>query len=241
MHLFYFRKEIYFVVSVLLICCGCRTTSRDIVKSVTDNPGNLVGISEVPTRLAGDISDDVKDDGRLFPKIDPGMLLNISVTVAGKDEIYKESCNVSRGGDIYLPLLENVDVAGLTIVEAEKKITELCLQYFVEPQVDISFSRTGQDNFVSPWGYVTVMGNVVNPGRIALPQGRKLKLSEAVALAGGLAPSAKDRAVRLIRQSSSGTFVKEKVNLRSIVAGGKVDRDVALLPGDIIFVPETIF
>ncbi len=251
MRLLYFSKKIIFVGCVLGLCSGCGMFRQNMDLPDGKNFDNLgaigfeeqVMVHENVTSIRGSVADidDTKEDGRIFPKINSGMLLNISVAVAGKDEIYKESCNVSRGGDIYLPLLENVDVAGLTIIEAEKKITELCLEYFVEPQVDISFSRTGQDNFVSPWGYVTVMGNVLEPGRIALPQGRKLKLSEAVALAGGLAPSAKDRAVRLIRQESDGVFTKEKVNLRSIVAGGKVDRDVGLLPGDIIFVPETIF
>ncbi|MCK5528874.1 MAG: SLBB domain-containing protein, partial [Kiritimatiellae bacterium] len=103
------------------------------------------------------------------------------------------------------------------------------------------FSSKGQKNFVSPWGYISVMGNVITPGRIALPQGRKLRLSEAIALAGGLAPSAKDREVRLARRSSSGELVKIKVNLRAIVAGGKIDEDINLKPGDTIFVPETIF
>ena len=134
-----------------------------------------------------------------------------------------------------------MSVAGLTVVKAEAKLTKLFSNYIRNPQVDISFSGQGQKNFVSPWGYISVMGNVITPGRIALPQGRKLRLSEAIALAGGLAPSAKDREVRIARRSSSGELVKIKVNLRAIVAGGKIDEDINLKPGDTIFVPETIF
>ncbi len=176
-----------------------------------------------------------------LPIIAPGMLLDVSIAVNGKDEINREKCNVSQEGDVYLPLLKKVNIVGLTIVDAESKLTELCGKYFVNPQVDISFSRGGQDDFISPWGYVTVMGNVITPGRIALSQGRNLRLSEAVARAGGLAPSAKDKAVVLTRRMSDGEVVKQKINLRSIVAGGKIDEDVKLSPGDCVFVPETMF
>lgn len=251
MRLFCFSKIIVYFGCVFGLC-GCSMSRHNMDLNlddlgaigveeqimVTDYAGAQVPISDIEG-ASGDV--DKVPDGRLLPRISPGMLLNISVEVAGINEIYKESCNVSQDGDIYLPLLKSVDVAGLTVVEAEKKLTELCSQYFREPQVDISFSISGQDGFVSPWGYVTVMGNVVDPKRIALPQGRKLKLSEAVALAGGLAPSAKDRAVVLIRRTADGKVVKKKVNLRSIVAGGKIDRDVELFPSDYIFVPETIF
>ena len=254
MRLFDFSKRIIIVISIFGLCCGCSMLNRNVNKQISQSFGDLDSIdlnepimvhaSEGTDRDINGVSavNIVKSrKSGLSPKINPGMLLNISVEVAGKDEIYKESCNVSRDGDINLPLLKNVAVAGLTIIEAEKRLTELCSHYFVEPQVDISFSRAGQDNFVSPWGYVTVMGNVGNPRRIALPQGRKLKLSEAVALAGGLAPSAKSRSVVLIRRNTDGKIIKQKVNLRSIIARGKIDRDVELLPGDYIFVPETIF
>lgn len=255
MRLFYFSK-ILVCFGCIFGLCGCSMFRHNMdANSVfnSDDPG-AVGFEEQVMAsdddtavkvVSGDTNglpddvDKVPDDG-LLPRINPGMLLNISVDVAGINEISKENCNVSRDGDIYLPLLKSVGVAGLTIVEAEKKLTELCSEYFVKPQVDISFSRSEQDKFVSPWGYVTVMGNVVNPQRVSLPQGRKLKLSEAVALSGGLAPSAKSRAVVLIRRSANGKVVKRKVNLRSIL-GGKIDRDVELLPNDYIFVPETIF
>ena len=250
MHLFCSSKDIVIVLCMIIICSGCSISRRNIDKQINKSFSDLDRVefddqaiiptvdSTVPT--VKDVTGDVTVNSS-SPKINPGMLLNISVEVAGKDEIYKESCNVSRDGDINLPLLKNVAVVGLTIVEAEKKLTKLCVEYFVEPQVDISFSRTGQDNFVSPWGYVTVMGNVVKPKRIALPQGKKLKLSEAVTLAGGLAPSAKSRSVVLIRRDATGKIVKKKVNLRSIIARGKIDKDVDLLPNDYIFVPETIF
>jgi len=219
MSLFYLSKKVVFVACFFGLFFGCSTSRQNIMMQANKDLASSV----------------------LLPEIKAGMLLNINVTVSGIDEIHKEGCNVSQDGYIYLPLLESVDVVGLTIIEVEIKLKALCSQFFVNPQVDVAFSRTRENDFVSPWGYVSVMGNVVKPGRIALPQGRKLKISEAVAMAGGLAPSAKDRSVRLVRQMDDGKYSKEKVNLRSIVAGGKVDQDVELLPGDFIFVPESIF
>ena len=257
MRLFYYGKTIVFVVCILAICCGCSISRRNIDKQLSRSFDDLrsielaeqiippadgnTDIDIVVKDIASDLPVSVPDPSVVSPKINPGMLLNVSVEVAGKDEIFKESCNVSREGNIYLPLLKNVPVVGLTIMEAEKKLTDLCSRYFVAPQVDLAFSRASKDKFISPWGYVTVRGNVVKPQRIALPQGKSLKLSEAVTLAGGLAKSAKDRSVMLIRRSSDGKIVKKKVNLHSIVARGKIDRDVDLLPDDYIFVPETIF
>ncbi len=229
-------KKFFVVMCGLLLITGCSTSTLREAKKVPP-----VVMSPVDAEQQVLLNNEELSNDDVLPHITPGVLLNISVTVAGETEIYKKDNRVSQQGYIYLPLLKDVQIVGLTIPEAEKKLEKLCEQYFKEPQVEISFSRVGQDDFVSPWGYVTVMGNVVTPGRIALPQGRKLHVSEAVALAGGLAPSAKARAIRLTRKTSSGKLIKKKINLHAIVAGGRVDKDIELLPGDIIFVPESIF
>ena len=172
------------------------------------------------------------------PRLSPGVRVKVEVTVGGSQEI-EETCSVSTQGELHLPLIKSVPVGGMTREEAVAYLTERYRKFLRDPEVSIVFSAAGEGEGISPWGYVTVMGRVKSPKRIALPGLRGLTLSQAIALAGGLDTSAKDRSVRLTRRKPDGTFDKQTVNLREIVASGRVEEDILLRDGDIIFVPET--
>ncbi len=175
-----------------------------------------------------------------LPELVPGVRLDVKVSVGGIEEVTELNRAVSGEGELYLPLIKGVKVEGMTRPEAIEHLTVLYKKYFRDPEVEIIFRGAEDAEAVSPWGYVTVDGRVMSPKRIPLNATRKLMLSDAIALAGGLNTSAKDRSVRVTRKKTGGTFERQIVNLRDIVAG-RAEEDIVLQAGDKIYVPETIF
>jgi polysaccharide export outer membrane protein len=84
--------------------------------------------------------------------------------------------------------------------------------------------------------FFTVTGQVGKPGQYELRA--DITVAEAIAVAGGLAPTAKSQ-IFLFHRTSEQWFEVKKVNLKDLMHGKKVNEDATLKPGDMIFVPET--
>jgi polysaccharide export outer membrane protein len=82
---------------------------------------------------------------------------------------------------------------------------------------------------------VTVLGQVARPGAMEIPPGRELDLLTAIALAGGLNPTARTSKVILRREGSE----PQTINVAR-VQKGEIESPL-LQGGDTVFVPESIF
>jgi polysaccharide export outer membrane protein len=112
-------------------------------------------------------------------EVGPGDVLE--VTVFGNDDLSRVP-TVQTNGSISFPLLGEVQVAGLTVAEVQRKITNLLEKdYLVRPQVEVKV-REYQSQFVS------VVGEVNSPGRKPL-RGRT-RLIDLLTEAGGFKPTA---------------------------------------------------
>lgn len=87
-------------------------------------------------------------------------------------------------------------------------------------------------DFQSP--FFVVSGQVAKPGQFALRY--DTTVSEAIAQAGGLTPSAKSR-IFLLRHSAAGWFRVTPLSLKDILRGKPVE-DSLLQNGDMIYVPQ---
>ena len=112
---------------------------------------------------------------------------------------------IDRDGNITLPTLGNIQVAGLTKKQLQEKITNLILskKLLVEPVVDIRFV-----NFE-----VTVLGEVGHPVVISVPN-EQITLVKALAYAGDLTVFGKRDNVLLIREED-GVRKTRHINLNS--------------------------
>ena len=105
----------------------------------------------------------------------------IEVAVYGNDDLSRIP-TVQTNGSISLPLLGEVQVAGLTIAEVQRKITNLLdKDYLVNPQVEVKVRDYNSQ-------YVSVVGEVNSPGRKPL-RGRT-RLIDLLSEAGGFKPTA---------------------------------------------------
>jgi polysaccharide biosynthesis/export protein len=93
--------------------------------------------------------------------------------------------------------------------------------------------------FVPSREKIYVYGQVTRPGAFSVPSDKRLMASQAIALAGGFTRVANDGNVRLSRMAKDGrkTFVLDLAK----AAEGDGSQDTPLQPGDVIFVPESVF
>jgi polysaccharide export outer membrane protein len=86
---------------------------------------------------------------------------------------------------------------------------------------------------------VFVMGRVNKPGAVRAKLSEGVTLLQAIADAGGLAEGAKESAILITRKDKAGKEQKLRVNLKDIIKGKK--KDVVLMEGDVVYVPESFW
>jgi polysaccharide export outer membrane protein len=84
--------------------------------------------------------------------------------------------------------------------------------------------------------FFTVTGQVGKPGQYELRA--ETTVAEAIAVAGGLAPTAKSQ-IFLFHRTSEQWFEVKKVNLKDFLKGKNLSENATLKPGDMVYVPET--
>lgn len=136
---------------------------------------------------------------------------------------------VNSSGNVILPLIGQVKLAGLSTVEAEEvianKLRESLLQ---DPQVNVYIEEYASQR-------VTVTGSVKQPG--VYPIKGPITLVQAIAMAQGTNPVANPEEILLFRTSEDGKPIIYLINLKEIERGEKVDPRVQ--PDDRIVVPES--
>jgi polysaccharide export outer membrane protein len=159
-------------------------------------------------------------------RVGPGDVLE--VTVFGNEDLSRTS-TVQTSGVIALPLLGEVEVAGLTLPEVQRKLTTLLARdYLVNPQVEVKVKEY-QSQFVS------VVGEVNSPGR--KPLRGKTRLIDVLVEAGGFTPRASGD-VQIARRE--GSFEGGAKILRMRLSGSapspqdQVNLEVLLRNGDLI-------
>ena len=142
----------------------------------------------------------------------------LKVTVYGEDELSGE-VTVDGSGQVQLPLIGQVQAAGLTVHEFVGEVTKsLENGYLKDPRVSVE---------VENYRPFYIMGEVNKPGEYPYESG--LSVLGAVALAGGFTYRADDTEVYIRRNGSADEATVPANSTEKVV------------PGDIIRVAERIF
>jgi polysaccharide biosynthesis/export protein len=157
-------------------------------------------------------------------KIGPLDVLRIDVW---KEPEISRIAPVRPDGKISLPLLNDVQAAGLTATQLSAFITNGLKEYITNPQVTV-----GVQEINSRRVYVT--GEVNRSG--ALPLLPNMTVLQALSSAGGFSQFAKLKNIYVLR-IEDGKKVKHFFNYKEVVAGRNQDQDIQLRPGDVIVVP----
>ncbi len=137
---------------------------------------------------------------------------------------------VGPQGDIMFPLCKKVVVSGLTANGAAEKLRGCLSQGFLRnPQVSVLVKEFNSRK-------VFVFGEVQKPGTFAFEDG--MSVVQALTLAGGFTKQAAQNSTSVTRHIK-GQEVKMKVNVQDIALGKAAN--FTLEPGDIVYVPESMF
>lgn len=150
----------------------------------------------------------------------------IKLSVYNNPDLATET-RVNDSGVISVPLIGQVQVAGLSTAAAEKKISGLLESGGFVKKAQVNLLVTVQTS-----QQVSVLGQVGRPGRYPLDARRTVL--DMLALAGGIAADGGDT-VALIRKKN-GVATREVVDVVGMVRSGEMARDVELASNDIIYV-----
>ncbi|HKI03251.1 MAG TPA: polysaccharide biosynthesis/export family protein [Thermoanaerobaculia bacterium] len=189
-----------FFITALLILVACSVTAAQVVTRTDDDPPNAYAIG-------------------------PGDVLEISVW---KNPDLTSTVPVRPDGRISVPLLGDVQAAGMTPLALKQTLTDGYKEYVTAPGVSVVVKEIHSRQI-----YVT--GEVTKPGVYDLQP--RTKLMQALALAGGVTPYAKGRVV-VLRDTRDGKQDRRfEIAIAAIVSGKKPQDNLLLQPGDTLFVP----
>jgi len=154
----------------------------------------------------------------------------VAVDVFGEDDL-RASGRLNPEGNLNVPLLGSIHLAGLTPTQAASRVTELYSRdYLVNPKINVTLLAYGSRRF-------TMLGQIGHPGIFEMsPDG--IDLLEAVAMAGGYTAIAAPERITVRRHTASGDQIL-KVNAKRFTKGKGGGFRVE--PGDTITVGESIF
>lgn len=150
------------------------------------------------------------------------------INVWKEQELSLNGVEVRLDGKISVPLIDDIQAAGLTPVQLKDAISERLKEYVAAPQVTVIVTRVGSKN-------VYVMGEVAREG--AIPLQPQMRVLDALAISGGFTPFAGKNRIKIIRGHATppGEFT---FDYDAYVDGEDVAQNILLLPGDQIIVPE---
>lgn len=169
------------------------------------------------------------------PAKEPLPQTNASYVIGADDQlhisVWKEpdltnTMPVRADGMISLPLINDVQAAGLTPMQLAASITEKLKKYITEPHVTVEVTLMNSQRI-----YIT--GEVLHPG--AMPRTPDMTVLQALATA-GFTQFANTKGIYVLR-TESGKQSKIPVNYKKLVKGEDMQSNVLLKPGDTIVVP----
>src|SRR6266436_1642047 len=158
----------------------------------------------------------------------------VAVEVFGEDDL-RTNGRLNGEGNLSVPLLGSIRLAGLTLTQAASKLTELYSRdYLVSPKVNVMLIGYAKRRF-------SVLGQVNRPGSYEMPDGSPggIDLLEAIAMAGGYTRIAAPERVSVRRHPATGSDQFFKVNAKRFTKGS--GGSFLVEPGDTVTVGESIF
>jgi polysaccharide export outer membrane protein len=150
----------------------------------------------------------------------------LDITVWKETEISRP-VPVRPDGKISLPLLNDVQAAGLTPMQLQVVVTEGLKKFISGPQVTVIVTQINSRR-------VYVLGEVSRPGAFAmLPN---MTVLQALSTAGGFSQYAKLSGIYVLR-TENGRQLTYPFNYKDVVRGRRPEQNITLKPGDTVVVP----
>jgi polysaccharide export outer membrane protein len=159
-------------------------------------------------------------------QIGAGDILQISVWKEPDASV--PSVVVRTDGKISMPLLKEIEVAGLTPTQLEHAITQRLSKMINAADVTVVVSAINSKK-------VYVVGAARREG--PLPYTYRMTVMQAISEAGGLTEYAKRKKIYVLR-SENGKEYQLPFNYDEVIKGQKTEQNIQLVAGDTVIIPH---
>ena len=164
-------------------------------------------------------------------RIGPGDSLNVFVW---RNPDISITVPVRPDGKISTPLVEDMQAVGKTPTQLSRDMEVALSEYIKSPTVNVIVT-----GFVGTFSeQIRVVGLATEP--MALSYRQDMTLLDVMIEVGGLAEGAAGNRAKIIRKSG-GRQVEIPVRINDLLNKGKISANVALRPGDVLIIPQSIF
>jgi len=191
----------------------------------------LMSISACPL-VGGCASASTITDDDLIPlsKIEKEYIIGqedlLDIVVWGNEDL-STRVSVRPDGMISLPLLNDIQAAGLTVKQLQQSLARKLKPFMDAPDVAVMVIEVKSRKFF-------IQGEVQEPG--AYPLNTDTTVVQAVSVAGGFTEFAKKNKFFIIRREK-GKERRIEINYKAIVTGKDPGQNIYLRPGDTLIVP----
>ncbi len=139
---------------------------------------------------------------------------------------------VRPDGRISTPLVEDMQAVGKTPTQLARDMETALANFVKTPQVNIIVKE-----FVGTFGeQIRVVGKATQPK--ALAYRRNMTVLDVMIEVGGLAEGAAGNRAKIIRHAG-GKQSEISLRLSDLLNEGKISENVEMMPGDVLFIPES--
>ena len=209
-----------------LVSCASTQDTGSGVNIATEN-NEVNEIENINNQVFDDLSD-VKKSGNYI--LQSGDLVEIKVFMEpNMDRVLR----ISSNGTVTYPLVGNVKIGGYSVSDAEEQLVEKLKYYIKNPQVSMLIKEYSNK-------MVYVLGQVKKPSELSIPPEKTMTVLEAITSVGGFTDIANTSKIKVLRMEN-GKQKSIDVDVNAITKQGKKSLDVELMPGDVVFVPQSMF
>jgi polysaccharide export outer membrane protein len=145
----------------------------------------------------------------------------------GRDGVLGAPPPVRPDGLITVPLLGEIQAAGLTPDALRDAVQKAATKFIEDPNVSVVVKAINSRK-------VFITGQVATPGAYPLVAPRTV--AQLIAVAGGLTEYADAKSIRVVR-TEQGKTVSFKFNYKDFAKGNRLEQNILLKPGDTVIVP----
>jgi polysaccharide export outer membrane protein len=144
---------------------------------------------------------------------------------------FDQTVSVQPDGYVVLKGVKPLPAEGTTVPELQDAITRVYAGFLHDPEVTVELK-----DFDKP--YFIVGGEVSHPAKYELRS--DTRVTEAVAIAGGLTARAKHSQIVLFRRVSDDLVESRVLDVKAMLESRNMAEDIHLRPGDFLFVPQNL-